>query len=44
MKHLISDIKNIKESLQRMSFYIKAKSISANPNNVKNLESISKEL
>ena len=44
MEHLASNVKNIKESLQWMGSYIKAKSVSTNPNNVKDLEGISKEL
>lgn len=44
MEHLASNIKNIKESLQRMGKYIKAKSVNANPNNIKDLDSIGKEI
>ena len=42
MKHLASDIKNIKESLCRMENYIKDKSVNSNPNNIKNLDSMGK--
>ena len=42
MKHLASDIKNIKESLHRIENYIKDKSINSNPNDIKNLDSMSK--
>ena len=44
MEHLVSDIKNIKESLWQMGSYIKAKSVSTNSNDVKDLEGVSKEL
>ena len=44
MEHLASDVKNIKESLWRMGKYIKARSVNANPNDVKNLDSIGKEI
>ena len=42
MKHLASDIKNIKESLHRIENYIKDKSVNSNPNDIKNLDSMSK--
>ena len=42
MKHLASDVKNIKESLCRMWNYIKDKSVNSNPNNIKNLDSVGK--
>ena len=42
MKHLASDVKNIKESLCRMGNYIKDKSVNSNPNNIKNLDSVGK--
>ena len=42
MKHLASDIKNIKESLHRIENYIKDKSANSNPNDIKNLDSMSK--
>ena len=43
MEHLVSDIKNIKDFLHRMGKFIKDKTIiNNNPNNVKNLDGISK--
>ena len=42
MEHLASDIKNIKDSLQRMGKYIWDKSINNNPNNIKDLEGVRK--
>ena len=43
MKHLVSDIKNIKDSLSRMCKYILDKSINDNKaNDIKNLEGIGK--
>ena len=43
MEHLVSNIKNIKDSLYRMGRYIKGKSIiDSNTNNVKNLDSVGK--
>jgi len=42
IKHLASDIKNIKDSLQRMGKYIRGKSIDSNPNNIKNLKGVGK--
>ena len=42
MEHLVLDIKNIKDSFQRMGKYIRDKSIDSNPNNIKDLEGISK--
>jgi len=44
MEHLVSNIKNIKESHQRIGKYIKAKSVNTNPNDVKDLNSIGKEI
>jgi len=45
IKHLASDIKNIKDSLHRMGKYIKDKAINDNnPNNVKDLYGISKAI
>jgi len=42
MEHLVSDVKNIKDSFCRMGKYIRGKSIdNTNPNDVKDLESIS---
>ena len=42
MKHLASDIKNIKDSLQRMGKYIRGKSINNDPNNIKDFEGVDK--
>ena len=42
MEHLASDVKNIKDSLQRMGKYIRDKSIDSNPNNIKDLEGVGK--
>jgi len=42
IEHLVSDVKNIKESLCRMGNYIKDKSVNANPNDVKDLDGIGK--
>jgi len=43
MEHLVSDIKNIKDSLCRMGKYIQGKSIiKENPNGIKDLEGIGK--
>jgi len=43
IEHLASDIKNIKDSLNKMGKYIKGKSIiKENPNNIKDLEGIGK--
>ena len=42
MKYLVSDVKNIKDFLWRMGKYIRGKSINSNPNNIKDLEGISK--
>ena len=43
MEHLVSDVKNIKESLHRMGRYIKDKTINGNnTNDIKDLESIGK--
>jgi len=42
IEHLVSDIKNIKDSLCRMGKYIRGKSIDSNPNNIKDLEGVSK--
>jgi len=44
MEHLVSNIKNIKESLQQIGSYIKTKSVSTNSNNIKDLEGVGKEL
>jgi len=44
MKHVASDIKNIKDSLHRMGKYIRDKTINNNSNNCKDLEGIDKEL
>jgi len=42
IKHLASDIKNIKEFLYRMGNYIKDKFVNNNPNDVKDLDSVGK--
>jgi len=43
MEHLASDIKNIKESLQRMQRYILGKAIDGSKaNNIKDLKGVSK--
>jgi len=42
MEHLVSDIKNIKNSLQRMGKYIRGKSINNDPNNIKDLKGVGK--
>ena len=42
MEHLVSDIKNIKDSLQRMGKYIRGKSIDNDSNNIKDLEGVGK--
>ena len=42
MEHLVSDIKNIKDSLQRIKKYIRDKSIDNNSNNIKDLEDVGK--
>ena len=44
MKHVASDVKNIKDSLRRMGKYIRGKAINNNPNNCKDLEGVGKEL
>ena len=44
IEHLVSNIKNIKEFLQRIGKYIKAKSVNADLNNIKDLDSIGKEI
>ena len=44
MKYVVSDIKNIKDSLHRIGKYIRGKVINDNPNNCKNLEGVGKEL
>jgi len=44
MKHVASDVKNIKDSLYRISKYIRGKTINNNPNNCKDLEGVGKEL
>jgi len=41
MEHLVSNVKNIKDSLYRIGRYIKDKTIiDSNTNNIKDLESI----
>jgi len=42
IEYLVSDVKNIKNSLWRMGKYIRDKSIDSNPNNIKNLEGVGK--
>jgi len=42
IEHLVSNIKNIKDSLYRIGKYIRDKSIDSNPNNIKNLEGVDK--
>jgi len=42
MEHLASNVKNIKEFLQRMGKYIQGKSIDNNSNNIKNLRHVEK--
>jgi len=42
MEHLALDIKNIKDSLQRIGKYIRGKSIDNDPNNIKDLKSLGK--
>ena len=42
MEQLVSDVKNIKDSLCRIGKYIQGKSIDSNPNNIKNLEDVDK--
>jgi len=42
MEHLVSNVKNIKDSLCRMGKYIRGKSIDSNPNNIKDLEGVGK--
>ena len=42
MEHLVSDIKNIKNSLQRMGKYIRDKSIDNDSNNIKDLKDVGK--
>ena len=42
MKYLVSNIKNIKDSLHRMEKYIQGKVIDGNPNNIKDLEGVGK--
>jgi len=42
MKHLVLNIKNIKDSLQRMGKYIRGKSIYNDPNNIKDLKGVGK--
>jgi len=44
MKYVASDVKNIKDSLYRISKYIRGKTINNNPNNCKDLEGVGKEL
>jgi len=42
MEHLTSDVKNIKDSLQRMGKYMRGKSIDNDPNNIKDFEGVDK--
>ena len=42
IKHLASEVKNIKDFLWRMGKYIRGKSIDSNPNNIKDLEGVGK--
>jgi len=42
MEHLVSDVKNIKDSLYKMGKYIQGKSIDSNPNNIKDLKGVGK--
>ena len=42
MEHLVSDVKNIKDSLWRMGKYIRGKSIDSNPNNIKDMDGVGK--
>ena len=42
MEHLVSNVKNTKDSLCRMGKYIWGKSIDSNPNNIKDLKGIGK--
>ena len=44
MKHMVLDVKNIKDSLYRIGKYIRGKSLEDNPNNCKELEEVGKEL
>ena len=44
MKHVVSDVKNIKDSLWRMDKYIRSKAIDNNSNNCKDFEGVSKVL
>ena len=44
MEHLVLDVKNIKDSLQRMGKYIRGKAVNNNLNNCKDLEGIGKAL
>ena len=44
MKHVASNVKNIKDSLHRIGKYIRGKSLEDNPNNFKELEGVGKEL
>jgi len=44
MKHVMSDVKNIKDFLHRIGKYIRGKSLDDNPNNCKKLEGVDKEL
>ena len=44
IKHLASNVKNIKDSLQRMGKYIRVKAIDNNPNRCKDLKGIDKAL
>ena len=44
MEHLVLDVKNIKDFLQRMDKYIRDKEVNNNPNNCKDLEEVGKAL
>ena len=44
MEHLALDVKNIKNSLQRIGKYIRDKTVNNNPNNCKDLEDVGKAL
>jgi len=44
MKHVASDVKNIKDSLYRIGKYIRGKAINNNSNNCKDLKGVGKEL
>ena len=42
MKHLASDVKNIKDSFRRIGKYIRGKLIDSNPNSIKDLKNVGK--